>query len=398
MNYNEALSWLYEQFPAYQKKGVSAYKPNLDNIFYLINQLNIDYSSQKFVHIAGTNGKGSTAALIASSLTESGYKVGLFTSPHIKEFTERIRINGKEIEQASVLRFIENIQAMSLSISPSFFEITWAMALDYFIENKCDIIVVETGLGGRLDSTNVITPLLSVITNIGFDHTDLLGNTLSEIAFEKAGIIKNNVSVLIGDYNNDTLEVFQKVANERKSKLILADLSLTDDFKEKNEKLAFKAIEILNESGFDVLNDSFLEGVKNLYQNTGLIGRVQVLSEKPLIIADAAHNTEGIESLFKLIKKRYSNKKLHLIFGSSKDKNHTAIFKLFPKSVTLSLCVFQNERSLSENELRTLKEQNGLKANIYLSPQTALKKVKNIANEDDVILIFGSFFLLEEFF
>ena len=218
MNYNEALSWLYQQFPAYQKKGVVAYKPNLDNINYLIDKLNIDYQSQKFIHVAGTNGKGSTSALIASALTESGYKVGLFTSPHIKEFTERIRINGKEIDKDSVLKFIEKIQSTNWSMSPSFFEITWAMTLDFFAKNNCDIIVVETGLGGRLDATNIITPLLSVITNIGLDHTDLLGNSLAEIAFEKAGIIKNNIPVLIGEHNDDTLRVFKKVANERGSK------------------------------------------------------------------------------------------------------------------------------------------------------------------------------------
>lgn len=396
--YQKTVSWLFQQFPAFQNVGASAYKPDLGNIRALINELNLDFSGIKFIHIAGTNGKGTCTNYIGSVLMEQGYTTGIFTSPHILDFRERMLVNGQFIDKETVIDFCEYIK--NLSIEPSFFEITFALTLSHFIAKKCDFVVLETGLGGRLDATNIVNPILSIITNIGFDHVQLLGDTLEKIAFEKAGIIKTETPVLIGEFTAETLPVFERVANEKKSEIYFVnDYNVEksyfpiDNYKRKNEKIILKAIDILRSLDVEISNESIENGFKNIYQNTSYKGRFQVISEKPLEIVDVAHNEDGIKDLLNAIK-QISFDKLHIIYGSSSDKEYTKILDLFPDDATLYFTEFSNHRSVKMEELKLNKPNIAYFKNI----QTAYSHVKNVRSNEDLTLITGSFYLISDYF
>ena len=394
-NYNSAINWLFNQFPAFQKVGSSAYKPTLENTRNLIRYFDLDLDKLTFVHVAGTNGKGTTCSIIASASTESGYKTGLFTSPHIHDFKERIRIDGHKIEEDYVVDFITTVQSINWDIKPSFFEITWVLALKYFIDKKCDLVIAETGLGGRLDATNVISPLVTAITNIGLDHINILGDTKAAIAKEKAGIIKYNTPVFIGTEDQEVVSVFNAFAKSNQAPLTLIKTNSLSNF-DKNKSLARAVTNFLNEKGFLISDHNFSEGITNLKVNTGLRGRYEVLQKEPLIIADAAHNVDGIKSLLTQVRQEYPNKNIALLYGASNDKDLKQIFKLFPESADCFLTQFKNARSFSKEELRINSEKFNFNKYFFNDVSTALKAAQASLNKDAMLLIFGSFFLLEE--
>lgn len=401
--YQQEVSWLFEQFPSYQNIGTAAYKPDLGNIQALIDLLQIDYSAIKFIHIAGTNGKGTCTNYLGSILKEAGYKTGVFTSPHIVDFRERICLNGDNVTQEFVISFCKQIK--SLSIKPSFFEITFAMALSYFVEQKCQFVVLETGLGGRLDATNVVIPILSVITNIGLDHVQLLGNTLAEIAYEKAGIIKANIPVLIGETTAETLSVFQKVAGERNAKIYIIDDSELQQsyfkihsFKQKNEKIILKAIAVLRELGIDISNSAVDLGFQNIHKNTNYIGRFQIVSEKPLVIIDVAHNEDGIRELLLAIDK-ITYERLHIVYGASSDKDFMRIVGMFPREAHLYFTEFKSYRSVKADDvLKNNVLKSHFNTSFHLNIQDSLEAVKKVQSDNDLIVITGSFYLISDYF
>src|SRR5690554_621721 len=393
--YEKKVNWLFNQFPAFQKVGESAYKPTLENTKKLIEHLNVPIEKMKFVHVAGTNGKGTTCSIIASALTESRLKVGMFTSPHIKDFRERIRINGEMISQEEVLAYITTFQSSSFEISPSFFEMTWAMALAYFYQEKCDIVVVETGLGGRLDATNVIEPELSVITNIELDHVAILGDTRTKIATEKAGIIKQNVPVIIGESDEEIEEVFVRVAQERNAPLYFLPENDKVSTYEKNQLLAFFAIDILLHNQPDLASIK-QRAMDRLFINTGLYGRNQIYSTNPLIIIDAAHNVMGIQRFLDYIALTYPNKKIRALYGASNDKDVKAIVKLFPKKWEYYFTEFGGNRSTEISVFKAIAEENKIKSKYFSDSKKAFIEIQESVNEEVVIVVFGSFFLLEK--
>ncbi len=403
--YEQAIDWLFEQFPAYQKIGQSAYKPDLDNTLSLCNQLGIDYHSLKYIHIAGTNGKGSTSNMIASVFMEKGYKTGLFTSPHIYDFRERITVNGVQIPEERVIDFCNQIRQTELEVSPSFFEITWALALAYFIECNCEMCIIETGLGGRLDSTNIITPILSVITNISLDHTAILGDTLEKIAFEKAGIIKPNIPAVIGETLPETLPVFEAKALETVSSLILAEHFVsTEDFIHRqgtyqweNERTVRTAFQVLNKRGYNFDVNDIDQGIQNTTQNTGFRGRFEIISESPLTIVDVAHNEDGIREMLKTLQ-LYQRGKLHIVYGTSSDKDLEKILSLFPADAVFYMTEFNNPRSAKMEDLEANSEKLQLNAHFFKEMKKAVEAAQLSANKSDTILITGSFFLVSDFF
>ncbi len=405
MLYKEAIDWLFQQFPSYQNVGKVAYKPDLGNIITLCERLGIYTNKVPFIHIAGTNGKGSTSNMLASILMEAGYKTGTFTSPHILDFRERIVINNKLISEGEVVEFIVLIQTINWDIQPSFFEITFALALYHFNLEKCDICIIETGLGGRLDATNIISPILSIITNISLDHTDLLGDTLEKIAFEKAGIIKESTPVLIGEFNTYTYPVFQKKAKETKSILFNTWDVIYDDKKSinkygylfKNEKTVRIAVSILNTLNFNISENYVNKGISNLYSNTPFKARLQTISEKPKVIVDVAHNVAGIKELVEIIEKIKTGN-LHIIYGASADKDIEEIIPLFPVNSNLYFSEFSNNRSLKIDELNNITTLKDHFKEKHKNISSIFTKIKNSINEEDTILITGSFFLISDFF
>lgn len=395
--YQSSIDWLFHQFPAFQKKGNLAYHPTLNNVNSLVRLFGIDHSNEKIIHVAGTNGKGSTCAYIASILKESGYRVGLFTSPHLKDFRERIRINGEEIPQEAVIDFVKDIQNRVLPVRPSFFELTWVLALKYFVQNKCDFIVVETGLGGRLDATNIIQPVLSVITNIGLDHQSILGETKHEIAGEKAGIIKESVPVLIGEQDPQLIELFSDVANKKNSVCHFINYS-DESFIERNRKLALKAVEILTSSGIVATNKEQIQaGINKVFDNTGILGRFQQIGEHPIVVIDAAHNEDGVKALLQHVDKTFKNSVLHIIYGAAKDKDVEAIIKHFPVESKCYFTSFDHPRAMSKEELKMKCSKKRSEIVFFQNENEAFQYVQGVANQNDIILIFGSFFLIEKF-
>jgi dihydrofolate synthase/folylpolyglutamate synthase len=393
--YEQLIVWLFHQFPAFQKVGSSAYKPTLENTLKLIDCFDINHDDLKFIHVAGTNGKGTTCSILASILQESGYKTGLFTSPHIHDFRERIRVNGEMITPNSVKSFISRVKSMKFDIQPSFFEITWVLALKHFIESECDIVVVETGLGGRLDATNVISPIVSAITNIGLDHTSILGNSKLEIASEKAGIIKRKTPVFIGEKSSETESVFKEVATNQNAPIYFLEQKASSVF-EQNKQLAYAVLKFLSKHGWNIAEENYSKGIKNLYKNTGLIGRLQVLSKSPLIITDAAHNKEGISALIQYIKQSYAEKEIHVLYGASNDKDIEEFVKLFPLEWTYYFTTFRNERSYTKQNLFEKTTALKAKKEFFDSSIKALGKAQLSLSKNGMILVFGSFFLLEE--
>lgn len=405
-DYSKTIDWLFQQFPSYQAIGAAAYKPDLGNIIHLLDELGNPEKELRFIHIAGSNGKGSTSSLLASILKESGEKVGLFTSPHIQDFRERIRVNGELISEQSVIDFCRPFQSNQLQIEPSFFEITFAMALEHFKKEECTICVIETGLGGRLDATNCITPLLSVITNISLEHTQFLGNTLEEIAFEKAGIVKPSVPVIIGEKTEETKDVFTKQAELKKSPIYWAEeftsekiaaFPLLGSYQRKNFRTVQCALEILIQNGFSITPDTIQRGLDHLTENTGFYGRMQLVSKEPNLILDVSHNADGIQKTLESIQ-HINQGQLHIVYGTSSDKNYEEIVDLFPSDAQLYFSTFTNLRSISIEQIEQLMDKKELNAKVFSNVKDAIKEAQLTANKEDTILVFGSFFLISDFF
>lgn len=406
LTYSEAVSWLFEQFPSYQVIGSKAYKPTLDNTKKLLAILGNPQDNLQMVHVAGSNGKGSTCSIMASALTEAGYTVGLFTSPHIEDYTERIRINGDPIDQQSVIDFIETIQRTKFDFDPSFFEMTFALALKHFTSKYCDIAIIETGLGGRLDATNIITPLLSVITNISLEHTHILGDTLELIAAEKAGIIKQDVPIITSEKKPSIQAIFRDKAKALNANFSLAnqhfevppDFPLLGDYQKENFKLAKSALNKLNGIGFSINDDHIQQGLKHINKNTGYKARLQIWKNEPLTILDVSHNPDGIKNTLETIQE-INKGALHIVYGTSSDKNISSILNEFPNEAHFYLTEFSNPRSAKIDQLKNALSGKNVNSSAFFSDaKIALKNAQNIAKQSDTILLIGSFFLVSDFF
>lgn len=400
MTYQETLDWMFSQLPMYQRQGKTAFKKDLTNILAFSKVLEFPENKFKTIHVGGTNGKGSTSHMLASILQEAGYKVGLYTSPHLKNFTERIKINGKEVDRNFVIDFIEKNKSFLEKQKLSFFEMTVGMAFEYFAFEKVDIAIIEVGLGGRLDSTNIIMPEVSVITNIGLDHTQFLGETLPEIAFEKAGIIKRNTPIVIGEKQKEIEHVFVDKAEKLKAEIFFASDSTQDyktdllgDYQKKNAKSAVTAIHKLK--GFNVTENQLKKGLLNVVKNTDLKGRWQILQDSPKVICDTAHNKEGLKLTMSQLKKEvYGN--LHLVLGFVADKNLGDVLGLFPKDANYYFCAPNIPRALNEGELVEKAKEFQLFGRKYNSVNEAYKSAKENSEKNDVIYIGGSTFVVAE--
>ena len=400
MDYQKTVNYLFSRLPMYQRHGSVAYKKDIGNITKASKHLNNPHKNFKSIHIAGTNGKGSTAHMIASIMYEAGYKVGLYTSPHLKDFRERIKINGLMISKQNVISFVQKNKSIFEVMDISFFEFTVIMAFDYFANNQVDIAIIETGLGGRLDSTNIIKPELSIITNISLDHTNLLGNNLKKIAFEKGGIIKENVPVIIGEYQKETYDVFKDITNNMGTFLQLAksynySSDLKGNYQSKNINLAVSSILELKNKGWKISKDNIKKGLLNTVKNTSIFGRWQILSNKPLIICDTAHNKVGISNvLSQLNQTQYTQ--LHFVFGAVIDKNLEDILTLLPKNAYYYFCKAKIQRAIPANELKKKAEDIGLNGVSFTSVDKAFKSAINNANKEDLVFVGGSTFVVAE--
>ncbi len=387
----------------YQNIGAAAYKKDLKNILKLSRHLNNPHHNFKSIHIAGTNGKGSTAHMISSVLQEANYKVGLYTSPHLVDFRERIKINGKMIEKDFITDFIkDNIDFLNDN-SFSFFEMTVGLAFEYFNKNSIDIAVIEVGMGGRLDSTNIISPQVSVITNISFDHTKFLGNTIEEIAKEKAGIIKEGTAVVIGEKQNNTSDLFIDIAKEKKSEISFADELIEDEYdcdlkgvyQKMNIKTSIQTINELVKLGFIISEENIVDGLKNVKTNTGILGRWEIIGEDPLIICDVAHNHEALSIVLNhLISMEYN--KIHFVIGFVNDKNLNSIIDLFPMHAEFYFTKPNIERGMDQLELQNLFKSKNRIGNSFSNVKLALKSALNISKKDDIIYVGGSTFVVAE--
>jgi dihydrofolate synthase/folylpolyglutamate synthase len=400
MTYQKTLDWMFSQLPMYQRQGKTAFKKDLTNILAFSKEL--DFPEKKFrsIHVGGTNGKGSTSHMIASVLQEAGYKVGLYTSPHLKNFTERIRVNGKEISKRKVSSFINKNKEFLEKQKLSFFEMTVGLAFDYFANEKVDIAIVEVGLGGRLDSTNIITPEVSVITNIGLDHTQFLGETLPEIAFEKAGIIKKSIPIVIGERQLEVETVFMDKAEELSASIIFASDDTTNyktdllgNYQKNNSKTAIKALDVL--PNFTISKTHISNGLMNVVKNTNLLGRWQVLQNDPKVICDTAHNKEGLSYVLQQLEKE-PKQDLHIVLGVVNDKNLDEILSKFPKEARYYFCKPNIPRGFPEKELKEKANSFGLKGEDFSSVQVAYRAALSCTNEKDLIYIGGSTFVVAE--
>ncbi|WP_456313994.1 bifunctional folylpolyglutamate synthase/dihydrofolate synthase [Pseudomonas shirazensis] len=404
MNYQETTNWMFNQLPMYQLQGASAYKEDLTNIKLLSEHLDHPEKQLKCIHVAGTNGKGSTSHMLASILQEAGYKVGLYTSPHLKDFRERIKINGKDISEDFVIEFVAKHKDFFEANDMSFFEMSVGLAFDYFASEKVDIAIIEVGLGGRLDATNIITPLVSVITNIDLDHTQFLGNTTTAIAGEKAGIIKPNVPVVIGEYTEETEAVFLAKAKENNAPIYFAaDLisgvfpsDLLGDYQFNNKKTVQQVVVVLNsQTDFKVSIDNLKNGLLNTVKNTGLQGRWQQLGENPKIICDTAHNKHGLAVVMHQIhKEKFEN--LHIVLGVVNDKDLDSILPLFPRKAKYYFCKPDSSRGLSTEILKLAAEKYDLIGERYVSVAMAFAEAKKNASQNDFIYVGGSTFVVAE--
>ncbi|MDR0196229.1 MAG: bifunctional folylpolyglutamate synthase/dihydrofolate synthase [Myroides sp.] len=403
MNYQETLEWMFNQLPMYQQQGAVAYKADLSNTIKLVNHLNNPQDSLKTIHIAGTNGKGSTSSMIASILQEAGYKVGLYTSPHLKDFRERIKINGQEITESFVVDFIARNKPFFEENSLSFFEMTVGMCFEYFKQEAVDVAVIEVGMGGRLDATNIINPLLSVITNIGKDHTAFLGDTLEAIAGEKAGIIKRGVPVVIGEYNESTQPVFIAKAKEMSADIYFAQdtykentlvSDLKGDYQKSNIRTVRQSVELLRNS-IVISEKAEVEGLLHVVENTKLLGRWQVLDENPKVVTDTAHNSHGLTIVMNQLKhEKYQN--LHIVFGVVNDKDLDSILPLLPKEAKYFFARPNNLRGLDAEILAAKASEFGLVGEVFGSIPNAYDKAKEVAGAEDLIYIGGSTFVVAE--
>jgi len=425
--YEAIVSWMFRQIPMYQRTGKAAYKIDLEKTERMDQYFKEPHKSYKTIHVAGTNGKGSVSHILASVLQEAGYKVGLYTSPHLKDFRERIRVNGEMIQKADVVSFVEENQTFFEEIQPSFFEMSVAMAFDYFEKQEVDVAIVEVGMGGRLDSTNIVYPEISIITNIGLDHTAFLGSTLSSIAEEKAGVIKEGVPVVIGETHSKTKPVFRKKANQVKTQLYFADnayklepsevfnplknafkvydaekgkylFELTTDllgaYQRKNLATVLKSLDLLT-NYFLFNEDAIKRGLSNVKQNTGFLGRWQVLDTSPLVICDTAHNAEGIAlNVEQIGKMNYS--KIHFVLGFVNDKSLDSVLSLFPKEASYYFTKADIPRALDEKKLKKQAAEAGLRGNSYSSIDKALTEARMMAKNEDLIYVGGSTFVVSE--
>ncbi len=401
MTYKETLNWMFQQLPMYQQKGASALKDKLDNIIYFSEVLGRPEKKFKSIHVAGTNGKGSSSHMLASILQEAGYKVGLYTSPHLKDFRERIKINGEPIGKRCVKDFISKHKAFLEYNELSFFEMTVGMAFHYFAEEKVDIAVIEVGLGGRLDSTNIIIPEISLITNIGLDHTQILGDTLEKIALEKAGIIKRDVPVVISESKPETEGIFKLIAAQKSAKIVFAEelpnenyeTDLKGSYQKKNMKGVVTVLKELK--GFGIESMHIKNGLLNCIKNTGLLGRWQVLGEKPMTVCDTAHNTEGLRMILSQIDK-YGAKQIHFVLGFVNDKDLKDVLALFPNNAKYYFTRPNIPRGLEAEKLQHIANGFGLKGKTYKSVKAGFKKALSNAGKDDFVYIGGSTFVVSE--
>ena len=426
MNYSDTLDWMFNKLPMYQRIGAAAYKADLNNTIQLLNLLDNPQNNFKSVHVAGTNGKGSTSHMLASVFQEAGYKTGLYTSPHLRDFRERIRINGEMIPEENVVQFIDNYKEKFEAMELSFFEMTVGMAFDYFSKEKIDIAIVEVGMGGRLDSTNLITPELSIITNIDFDHMKFLGDTRAKIAYEKAGIIKPNIPVVIGETHPETQQVFIDKSKECNSPIFFADqifdcdkihiesdteqqydvwknselymealeIPLMGNYQQKNLTTVMCALDLLRDK-FNLTEDNIRDGIAKVIRNTHLMGRWQILCKDPLTIADTGHNVAGItEVVLQLAEMSYG--KLHFVLGMVNDKDIESVLQLLPRGAEYYFCKADIPRGLDANILAQKAFDMGLRGQVFESVNHAYRSAVNNAHFGDVVFIGGSNFTVAE--
>jgi dihydrofolate synthase / folylpolyglutamate synthase len=423
MDYQQTIDYLYETLPMFSRIGSAAFKKDLGNTLLLCERLGLPQEKFKSIHVAGTNGKGSVSHMLAAIFQTSGYNTGLYTSPHLYDFRERIKVNGNMCEEAFVVDFVRRIKPAIEEIQPSFFEITVAMAFDYFAEQKVDIAVIEVGLGGRLDSTNVITPELSVITNIGWDHMNMLGNTLKEIAFEKAGIIKQNVPVVIGEKKAETEEVFREVATAKSAPVYFADenftvenynlsnhsisisikgkhdqvfdyqLDLPGIYQSKNILTVLQAIQLLPE--WRVSQEKVQYALGNVKRLTGLHGRWEIIREEPTVVLEVAHNKDGVEQMLRHLKS-IEYETLHLVLGIVKDKDPVQLLQLLPRAARYYFTQAQIPRALNAEALQMKASEFGLEGEKYVDVNFALQQALRCASAKDLVIVCGSIFLVGE--
>jgi dihydrofolate synthase/folylpolyglutamate synthase len=424
MNYAQTLDYLFTQLPMFSRVGAAAYKPDLTNTIRLCEALGNPQHQFKSIHVAGTNGKGSTSHMLASVLQTAGYKTGLYTSPHLVDFRERIKIDGVYCSKEFVVEFTEKIKPLIATIQPSFFEITVAMAFSYFAQQKVDIAVIEVGLGGRLDSTNIITPEVSIITNIGLDHTQFLGDTIPQIASEKAGIIKKDVPCIVSEYTEETKPVFDaaaiqttlaygsdlftilntkyahdylevEVLNQKTEGVETYKLDLNGSYQAKNLQGVLGAISILQTKGWQISNQHILNGLSQVKKNTGLYGRWQMIGTNPTTVVDVAHNVAGIQTLLAQIK-LVNHQQLHIVFGMVKDKDIDSVLALLPSQAIYYFTQAQIERAIDATELQKKASEHGLRGNIYTHVNEAISAAQKQAQVTDLIVVCGSVFLVGE--
>jgi len=400
MTYQETLDWMFSQLPMYQRQGKTAFKKDLTNISAFCGVLNNPQNKFASIHVGGTNGKGSTSHIISSILQEAGYKVGLYTSPHLKNFTERIRMNGEEVSQHFVVDFITKNKHFLETQQLSFFEMTVGLAFEYFATQNVDIAIIEVGLGGRLDSTNIIHPEVAVITNIGYDHMQFLGDTLPEIAAEKAGIIKQNTPIIIGEKQDAVRDVFVQKATQMNANIYFAsdkqydyESDLLGKYQEKNMSTAIHAVNVLK--GYVISESHIINGLKNVVQNTNFKGRWQILQHKPLVVCDTAHNREGLSYVMNQLASLSFNK-LHMVLGVVNDKKLDDILTLFPVKATYYFCKPNIPRGLHEVDLQSSAENFHLVGDAYDSVHEAYLKAISDADIDDVVFVGGSTFVVAE--
>lgn len=428
-SYQQVLDFLYSQLPIFQRTGPAAYKDNLDNTIRLDKMFGYPHHAFKTIHVAGTNGKGSVSHMLASVLQDAGYKTGLYTSPHLKDFRERIRVNGEMISEEAVVRFTETylLKNEFEMLEPSFFELTVSMAFDYFRSMQVDVAVIEVGLGGRLDSTNIITPDVSVITNISFDHMALLGDTLPKIAAEKAGIIKKDIPVVVGETSPETSFVFEQFAEKVQTKLVFADQEYRTDYSmltldgkqslniRKNGELVYpdlkvdligiyqrhnvptvlRTIDVLKGKGWNVAENNIRNGLQNVVRNTALLGRWQIIGYNPLIVCDTGHNPAGIKLVVEQIHQT-AWKKLHMVIGMVNDKDQSSVLSLLPTEAQYYFTRASIPRAAEPEDLAAKGEQFGLMGNCYPTVRQALSAARENAETSDLIFVGGSTFVVAE--
>lgn len=425
--YKEVTDYLFSALPMYQRIGEAAYKADLENTVALLDAVGNPHQRFRSIHVAGTNGKGSVSNFLASILHNAGYRVGLYTSPHLVDFRERIRIDGEMIPEDDVVAFVQNNKPLLDRLTPSFFEMTVAMAFDYFASQKVEVAVVEVGMGGRLDSTNIITPDLSIITNIGLDHTKFLGNTLQAIATEKAGIIKPNIPVVIGETQPETAPVFEQAAKNNSAPIYFADRNfevtnaiysnfsmqlnissaggeqqyfglkshLCGDYQKKNLVTVVQAVEVLRSMGYDIPLNAVMLGVESVVVDMGFHGRWQVVSSHPLIVCETAHNPAGIQSMLKTLEtQKYSN--LHVVFGCVNDKDYSTVLSMMPPNATYYFCKPDVPRGLDADVLKLAAQKCKLHGVAYPDFQSAIKMANACADDNDLVLVTGSIFLVAD--